>query len=127
MFTAPARADERKITITAQDYQSAVNEDYTISGEYSTSSFYYGKNSIGSFYVSGDADLQGSIKGFIEQLGTKSKLVMVVSLTLFIARAQIILYAYFRHAIVFLINNRSGMICFCKSVDALMDHTVKNL
>lgn len=50
---------------------------------------------------------------------------MFVSLTLFIAKAQIILYACFRHAIVFLINNRSGMICFYKPVDALMDHTAK--
>ena len=61
LFIAPTRADERKIIITAKDYQSALNEDYSVSGEYSVSSFYYGKNSIGSFYVSGDADEQGSI------------------------------------------------------------------
>lgn len=64
LFVAPALADERKIIIPAQDYQSAINEDYTISREYSTSSFYYGKTSIGNFFVSGDADQQGSIKGF---------------------------------------------------------------
>ena len=70
LLASTALAEETHLYLNGQKYQGQDNRQYELLNAYSVSSFCYGKQSIGSFSVSGSAEYQDNHNGYSSYAAT---------------------------------------------------------